>query len=176
MHARIEGWICDRPVHEIDPSHKSDSFASKAATCAPYNSAFEEYGVATLGGCDCQAVLRSIRVREQDECRTANVVLQNHDVCPLGFPMFFLQESVSCSHLTGPCLYLASCRSCCSTRRSMDRDCLPCEMLNLKASRMSMTCPPVPDTRLLTVGLPSLFLPSTYPERNQANPVRGTVP
>lgn len=80
--------------------------------------------------------------------------------------MFFLQQSVSCSHLTGPCLYLASCRSHCSARLAVGYKCLPCEMLNLKASRMSMTFPPVPDTRLLIVGLPFLFLPSAFSEQN----------
>lgn len=82
--------------------------------------------------------------------------------------MFFSRHSVSCSHLTGPCLYLASCRSYCSSHLVLGRKCLPCEMLNLKASRMSMTFTTIPDIhkathRRFADSLPPLCVSKTGP-------------
>jgi hypothetical protein len=65
-----------------------------------------------------QRFTESIGLRDQNDCRTAKVVLQNHDVCPLGFPHVFLTTvRLPAALLTGPCLYLASCRSHCSSTR-----------------------------------------------------------
>jgi hypothetical protein len=134
----FEGWICDRLLHETDPSHPSHSLFQQGCTryisASKKNTAQRESEVVIV-----QVIFWSIELREQNGCRNANVEVQNHDVCPLGFPMFFSRHSVSCSHLTGPCLYLASCRSYCSSHLVAGRKCLPCEMLNLKDSRMSIT-------------------------------------
>lgn len=117
MHAQLEsraGFVIAL-VHEIDPSH-TRQLCEQGCNLYSRSSALENNREATLGDCDCSSSLIKNLCEKQNKCRTANVVLQNHDVCPLGFPMFFLQQSVSCSHLTGPCLYLASCRSHCSAR------------------------------------------------------------
>jgi hypothetical protein len=52
-----------------------------------------------------QRFTESIGLRDQNDCRTAKVVLQNHDVCPLGFPHVFLTTvRLPAALLTGPCL------------------------------------------------------------------------
>jgi hypothetical protein len=58
-----------------------------------------------------------------------------------GSPMFTSRQSVfSAALLTGPCLYLASCRSHCScTRVVAGYMSLPREVLNVKDSRVPLT-------------------------------------
>lgn len=85
MLASVAGQALElRLLHENDSSHEGASSLQHHLTL---NVDFVQGAAITV--MDFSSQVYKVFSEKEDERRTAKVALQNHDVCPLGFPMCF---------------------------------------------------------------------------------------